>query len=80
MIKNNQNEDEYAGGFMYSKFGRIFLIIVAMALIFAGPTYLVYILNSLNVNFAASAVIGFVVFIVGIVLALYLVRKKVITV
>jgi hypothetical protein len=62
-----------------SKFWRIFLVVVAVFLIFAGPTYVSYLLfNILKVNYIASVVSGFVLFIIGFLLMLFLVRKKII--
>jgi hypothetical protein len=63
-----------------SKFTRVLLIVVSAFLIFAGPTYVSYLLSDvLNVNYVASVVAGFALFIVGLVLMLFLIRKKVIT-
>jgi hypothetical protein len=63
-----------------SKFTRVFLILVSVFLIFAGPTYVSYLLaDVLNVNYVASVATGFALFIVGLVLMLFLIRKKVIT-
>jgi hypothetical protein len=63
-----------------SKFTRVLLILVSVFLIFAGPTYVSYLLSDvLNVNYVASVAAGFALFIVGLVLMLFLIRKKVIT-
>ena len=63
-----------------SKFLRVLLIIVTVILIFAGPTYIPYILSTiLNLNYIASMVSGFALFIAGLLLVLYLVRKKIVT-
>ena len=63
-----------------SKFTRVFLILVSVFLIFAGPTYVPYLLsNILKVSLVASMTAGFVLFIAGLFLLLFLVRKKVIT-
>lgn len=63
-----------------SKFWRVVLVIVSVSLIFVGPTYFSYLLNTiLNVNYLASVVSGFVLFIIGILLMLFLIRKKIIT-
>ncbi|MFB3889795.1 MAG: hypothetical protein ACE14S_09915 [Candidatus Bathyarchaeia archaeon] len=78
-----ENEEENATeltGFLSSKFWRTLMIIVAVFLIFAGPTYFVYLLAVvLNVALAASAVVGIVLFVVGLVLMWYLVRKGVVS-
>jgi hypothetical protein len=63
-----------------SKLLRVLLIIVTVILIFAGPTYIPYILSKiLNLNYIASVVSGFALFIVGLLLTLYLIRKKIVT-
>ncbi len=69
---------ERVGG-IYSKFARISLIVVSVLLIFAGPTYAPYLMTRVNVGEAASALIGFVLFAIGMGLLLFLVRKKIIT-
>ena len=62
-----------------SKFWRTTLLIVSVFLIFAGPTYVPYVLNIvLNLNYVASLVIGAVLLTVGLVMLVYLIRKKVI--
>jgi hypothetical protein len=74
-------ESDNIGPFdLNSKFTRILLIVVSAFLIFVGPTYISYLLSDvLNVNYVASVAAGFVLFIVGLVLMLFLIRKKVIT-
>jgi pilus assembly protein TadC len=63
-----------------SKFLRVLLIIVAAFLIFAGPTYVSYVLfDVLNVNYVASVVSGIALFIAGLLLMLFLIRKKIVT-
>jgi hypothetical protein len=73
-------ENESSGMFdMNSKFMRTFLVIVAVLLIFAGPTYIPYVLNGiLNVNYVASTLVGIALLVVGTVLLWFLIRKKVI--
>jgi len=62
-----------------SGFWRTLLIIFAALLTFAGPTYVVYAFNSvLKIDYAISIVSGFVLFIVGLVMLVFLIRKKVI--
>ncbi len=76
-----ENEDIKTsnGNFMTSKFGKVFLTILSMILVFAGPTYVIYGLAVvMNVNLAASFAVGFVLFAIGLVLMRYLVQKKVI--
>jgi hypothetical protein len=66
--------------FLNSKIGKVVLTIVSVFLIFAGPTYVVYGLAVIiNVDLAASFAVGFVLFIIGLVMMRYLVKNKVIT-
>ena len=63
-----------------SKFLRVLLIILMAVLIFAGPTYVSYVLFSiLDLNYVASIVSGFALFIIGLLLLFFLIRKKIIT-
>jgi hypothetical protein len=75
------DEDNNIGRFnVSSKFWRVFLVIAAVFLIFAGPTYFSYLLfDVLDVNYVVSIVFGFVLFIVGLLLMWFLIRKKIIT-
>ena len=79
MVENDESNN--VGRFdVSSKFWRVFLVIVAVFLIFAGPTYVSYLFfNILNVNYVASIVSGFALFIVGLFLMWFLIRKKIIT-
>jgi hypothetical protein len=79
MAENDESND--VGKFdVSSKFWRVLLMIAAVFLIFAGPTYISYLLfNILNVNYVASIVSGFALFIVGLFLMWFLIRKKIIT-
>jgi hypothetical protein len=66
--------------FIESKFGKVFLTIISVILIFAGPTYIIYGLAVIiKVDLAASFAVGFVLFIIGLVMMRYLVQKKIIT-
>ena len=62
----------------YSKFTRVAFIVISMLLIFAGPTYVPYAMGKLNVDGFVTAGVGALLFIVGLVFMLFLVRKKVI--
>jgi hypothetical protein len=79
MVENDENNT--VGRFdVSSKFLRVLLIIVSVFLIFAGPTYVSYLLfDVLNVNYVASIVSGFALFIAGLLLMWFLIRKKIIT-
>ena len=72
--------DVVEGSFMTSRFGKVFLTLIAVFLTFAGPTYVVYGLNVVvKVDLAASLVTGFVLFVVGLFMMRYLVKLKIIS-
>jgi hypothetical protein len=80
-VRMTENQDSATGtGLLESKFWRVFLILIAALMIFMGATYVPYMLSdALKLDYYASIGVGFVVFLIGLVLMLYLVRKKVIT-
>lgn len=60
-----------------SKFMKTFLVMLAAFLIFAGPTFIVYaLLNMLRMDYTVSMASGFVLFIVGLLLVWYLIKKQ----
>ena len=62
-----------------SKFVKVALTIVSVFLIFVGPTYIPYMLSDvLKIDYIASIGVGALLFIFGIVVLIYLIRKKVI--
>ena len=61
-----------------SKFLKTFLVILAVLLIFAGPTYIAYVLLHVHLSYPISMGSGFAIFIVGLVLLVYLIRKGVV--
>jgi tetrahydromethanopterin S-methyltransferase subunit E len=66
--------------FLSSKFGKVLMTIVAVFLVFAGPTYVVYGLAVvIKLDLAAALGVGFVLFIIGLVMMRYLVQKKIIS-
>jgi hypothetical protein len=75
------NENSRIGGFdLDSKFWRILMIIVAVFLIFIGPTYVSYLLSDvLRIEYIASVAIGLVLFALGLALIVFLTRKKILT-
>ena len=76
MTENNENV-QVSG--LDSKFMKLVLTVVAVFLIFVGPTYIPYLLSDiLKVDYIASIVVGALLFIVGLVMLFYLYRKKVI--
>lgn len=75
-----KNENVKVTG-IYSKFWRITLVIISMLLIFAGGTYVPYVLtHTLKSGYYSSIGIGFILFIIGMGLMAFLIRKKIITV
>jgi len=74
-----ENEENMNVGGIYSKFWRISLVVISVLLIFAGPTYVPYAMTELKINYVASIGAGLVLFIIGILFLLFLVRKKIIT-
>jgi L-lactate permease len=77
---SEDDESEDLQGFLSSKFWRTLLMVVAVILIFAGPTYIPYLLNSiLHVDYVASVVSGFALLVVGLLLLWYLIRKRIVT-
>lgn len=76
MTENNENV-QVSG--LDSKFMKLVLTVVDVFLIFVGPTYIPYLLSDiLKVNYIASIVVGGLLLIVGLVMLVYLIRKKVI--
>jgi len=76
MTKNNENL-QVSG--LDSKFMKVAMTIVAVFLIFVGPTYGPYLMaDVLKIDYVASVVVGAVLFIGGLVLLVFLIRKKVI--
>ena len=77
MTEENDIEQESS---IESKFTRIALTIVAVLLIFVGPTYVPYLMSDVaHIDYFASIGVGLVLFIVGLVMLIYLIRKKAIT-
>jgi len=64
-----------------SKFWKTFLVVLAVFLTFAGPTYIVYVvfLKIIKLDYIVSMASGFALFIVGLVLIWYLIKRKVIS-
>jgi len=74
MVENDERFD------IDSKFLRVLLIIATVFLLFAGPTYIPYLLsNILNLGSFISVVVGVVLFATGVFLMVFLVRKKIIS-
>lgn len=63
-----------------SRSWKTFLTVVAALLMFAGPTYVPYMLiRALNVDYFLSMVVGIFLLIAGLVLTWYLIKKKAIS-
>ena len=76
MTENNENL-QVSG--LDSKFVKVAVTIVAVFLIFVGPSYGPYLMaDVLKIDYVASVVVSAVIFIVGLVLLIFLIRKKVI--
>jgi len=76
-----ENEENTSVTGIYSKFWRITLVIVSMLLIFVGPTYVPYaMVKVLKIQYFVSMGAGIILFIAGMVLMLFLIRKKLITI
>ncbi len=63
---------------MQSKFAKVALTVVTMLLLFAGPTYVPYLLEK-YISFEANVVIGGVLFFAGLGMLIFLIRKKIIS-
>ncbi len=78
MVKNKENNS--LGFNRDSKFFRILLIIVTVFLLFAGPTYIPYLLsNILNLDSVVSVIAGSTLFAAGAFLMFFLIQKKIIS-
>jgi cytochrome c biogenesis protein CcdA len=77
-VKKNSQEKIFITE-LNSTFWKVFLIILAVLLMFAGPTYLVLILiNALNINYGISMIIGSTLFLLGLSIMFFLIRRKII--
>ena len=61
-----------------AKFSTTLLVLLGALFSFGGP-YLSYLLISFEINYAYSIILGLVLFLVGLTLIVYLVRKRMIT-
>ena len=63
-----------------SKFWKAFLVILAAFLTFVGPTYMVYLfLSILNLSYVFSMISGLILFVAGLALIWYLIKRKIIS-
>ncbi|MGB9714602.1 MAG: hypothetical protein ACPLZC_06485 [Candidatus Bathyarchaeales archaeon] len=81
MSEKQQTKSRRSAKFdLNSKAWRTFLIVLAVLLTFAGPTYVVYVLlEVLEIGYIASMLSGLVLLIAGLILIWYLIRKKIIS-
>jgi hypothetical protein len=83
--KNNRvdvamEDDENIEVSEMSRFNRITLTLITAVLIFAGPTYIPYLLSeTIGVDYILSITVGAILFIAGLAMLVYLIRKKVFT-
>jgi hypothetical protein len=79
-VTDREQSKTIDNSFIASKFGKVLLTILAVFLIFAGPTYVIYGLSVIiKVDIAASFAVGFTLFIIGLVLMRFLVQKRIIS-
>jgi xanthine/uracil permease len=72
------NESVQASG-LDSKFMKVALTIVSVLLMFGGAIYVPYLLSDIiHVDYVVSNVVGILLFIVGLGMIVFLIRKKVI--
>jgi len=63
-----------------SKFWKTLFTLLAVSLVFIGPTYVVYLLgNILKIDYRISMLSGGALFIAGLILLWYLIKNKVIS-
>jgi hypothetical protein len=63
-----------------SKFTQAMYLIVSVFLIFVGPTYIPYLIGDLaHAGAVAADVVGFLLFLAGIGLLVFVLRKKIVT-
>ncbi len=77
-LSKSQNIEN--SGFIQSKFNRVFMMLITMLLLFAGPTYVPYVMFDVaGINYIASIATGVLLFVAGLGLMVYLIKQKVIT-
>ena len=77
MTEINETEVQVSGE---SKFTNAMLLIVSVFLLFVGPTYIPYLIgNVANAGAVAADVVGFLLFLAGIGLLVFVLRKKIVT-
>jgi hypothetical protein len=62
-----------------SRFGKTILVVLAAIFAFSGPYVVLVLSRALDLDYAISMVSGVAIFVVGLVLIWYLVRKRVVS-
>jgi hypothetical protein len=62
-----------------SRFGKTILVVLAAIFTFSGPYVVLVLSSALDLDYAISMVSGVAIFIVGLVLIWYLVRKRIVS-
>jgi flagellar basal body-associated protein FliL len=76
MTENNENVQPSG---LDSKFMKVAMTIVSVLLMFGGASYVPYLLSDIiHVDYVASNVVGILLFVVGLGMIVFLIRKKVI--
>jgi hypothetical protein len=77
MTEINETEVEVSGE---SKFTQAMFLIISVFLIFVGPTYIPYLIADVaKAGALAADVVGFLLFLAGIGLLVFVLRKKIVT-
>ncbi|NLF88236.1 hypothetical protein GX563_05375 [Candidatus Bathyarchaeota archaeon] len=77
MTEINETEIEVSGE---SKFTKAMFLIISVFLIFVGPTYIPFLIADVaNAGAVAADVVGFLLFLAGIGLLVFVLRKKLVT-
>lgn len=79
MMVINSEKDSGGSFDIDSKFMKILLVLATVFLIFAGPTYVSYLLSEVfNLNYLVAVSVGFSLFLLGLFLVYFLVKRKII--
>jgi len=62
-----------------SKFWQVSLTLLSALLTFGGPYVVLVLFRALDLNYTISVVSGFIVFLAGLALTLFLIKKRVIS-
>jgi hypothetical protein len=74
-----ENNDNVKASALDSKFMKVAQTIVSVFLIFVGATYVPYLMaDVLKMDYVASVAVGGLLFIIGLVMLVFLIRKKVV--